>query len=151
MARSDKVKFRREYTVSSGAYLGDSINGFFVGDVLSLHIDLDLPSSSVLIEGRIGTSGPWVFLRKATGEVHIGDVDLTQMEYFRINVVPLTGVPIKVIMFGYDNPVQSGKTLTEKDDRDFDLDIKNQQLLEEIRDSLQSINTHLSFITGEDI
>ena len=107
MARSDKVPFRREFSVTSDQWLA-SDDGFVVGDVLSLHVHvIDGTDTGVLVEGRVGRTSAWTLLEKHTGSGHFPEIDVRDWEYVRIfaSGVPSTGADF--IIFGYDTPVIS--------------------------------------------
>jgi hypothetical protein len=148
MARSDKVPFRREFTMTSSGYAGSS-DGLFVGDVLSLHIDIDQPSVTFLLEGKVGRSGDWEKVDLPTGTRHKAGVDVREFEYVRLEVLNVRKAT-RVTMFGYENNVRVENQLVTLSNRDYNELCESKFLLEEIKNNLERLNMHMAIITGEE-
>jgi len=152
MARSDKVAFRREFRVSSAGYVGDEL-GMFVGDILSLHIEVvDSARSSFLLEGRVGRQGSWETLKTAGKEdKKFEKVDVSAYEYIRLYVSSVEE-DTEVIIFGYDKPVTSKDSVTHVSlSEDNMLELKHQTLkLDKLVELMQQQNEYLRYILGDD-
>jgi hypothetical protein len=148
MARSDKVPFRREFTLTSSGYVGTS-DGFFVGDILSLHIDINRPSVTFVMEGRVGIQGEWEKINLPTGTRHKAGVDIREFEYIRIEALNIR-LNTKITLFGYEDNVRIENQLVTLSEKDFNQLHDSRYLLEEIKDTLEKINRHMTIITGED-
>jgi len=147
MARSDKVQFRREFKIDSGGYLGGGFQGFFVGDILSMHIDLSSSASSILVEGRVGNSGDWELLRKTSQVYSLTNIDLRDIEYVRVYLVPIHSKGVRAVLFGYDSPAD--RNTDKRDAETKHISLQQYSELTEIKDILLEMNTRLKIITGE--
>jgi hypothetical protein len=148
MARSDKVPFRREFILSAPGYAG-SDEGFFVGDILSLHIDIDRSSVTFILEGRVGRDGVWEKMNLPTGTTHKAGVDVREFEYVRLQVLNVR-TDTRVTLFGYENNVRVENQLVTLSNRDYNELCESKFLLEEIKNNLEKLNMHMAIITGEE-
>lgn len=148
MARSDKVPFRREFTLSSSGYVG-SDDGFFVGDILSLHIDIDAASVSFILEGRVGNTGSWEKMNLPTGTTHKSGIDIREFEYIRLQLLNVR-TDTRVTLFGYEDNVRIDNQLVTLSNRDYNELCESKFLLEEIKNNLEKLNMHMAIITGEE-
>jgi hypothetical protein len=148
MARSNSVAFRREFTLTESGYAG-SADGFFVGDIQSLHIDFSKNQVGVLLEGKVGKSGDWEFILKNTNVGFIRDIDISPYEYVRVNIIPINIPSVNIVLFGYEPaPKSQIQTVTLTPEETF----ANHQMLniqEQMLFTLKGIEFHLSLITGE--
>lgn len=149
MSRSDKVPFRREFSMSSDGYVG-SDEGFFVGDILSLHLDVNKPSIGFVLQGKVGRDGEWEKIKLESGTTHKADIDVRSFEYIRLEVLNINE-ETKVTLFGYENNTRIENQLVTLSDKDYKELCQSKFLLEEIRDSLGKLNIYMSIITGEDL
>jgi hypothetical protein len=148
MARNDKVKFRREYTITSDGYLGDS-TGLFVGDILSLHIDIVSNKASIVVEGKIGHTGDWNKIAIMPNAESLMDIDLREYEYVRIHAYNVD-TSTKIVLFGYDVPVLQREINVIQSKEDERRNIDNNIVLKEMLEELKKINIHLSLIDEEE-
>jgi len=148
MARSDKVPFRREFNITSNGYVGND-EGFFVGDILSLHVDIVNKKAGLLVQGRVGRSGDWHTIASEGNSTGISNIDIRQYEYVRIEITNVSN-STNVILFGYEQNVLQTNIETIATDRDFNINIQIKCLLGEIKDELIKLNLQMAEITGED-
>jgi len=146
MARSDKVPFRREFTLTENSYAGDE-NGLFVGDILSLHIDINKPSGMFFVEGKIGRSGSWE--QVALGNNNEG-IDIRAFEYIRIYVSGVS-TSTTITIFGYPDNIIQQEVTVKATDNEVNRSIENNMLLCDIKDELKILNQYMSIITGDEI
>lgn len=146
MARNDKVPFRREFTVTSNGYVGDS-NGFYVGDIMSLHVDSSVDNTGFFVEGRTSTKTKWETIH-INGEKR--DVDIREWEYVRVSVkLPKASTSITVVLFGYSIPVDKKEIITVSSEKDLHLALENNNNLKQILIELEKLNDYMSIITGD--
>jgi hypothetical protein len=148
MARSDKVPFRREFNVTSNGYIGNE-EGFFVGDILSLNIDVVNKKAGLLVQGRVGRSGDWHTIASEGNTTGISNIDIRQYEYVRIEITNVRN-SINVILFGYEQNVLQTNIETVATDRDFNINVQIKCLLGEIKEELIKLNLQMAEITGEE-
>lgn len=148
MARSDKVPFRREFRLESNGYVG-SEDGFFVGDILSLHIDVVNKKAGLLVQGKVGRTGDWHTIASEGNSTGISDIDIRQYEYVRIEATNIRSFT-NVILFGYEQNVLQTNIETIATDRDFNINIQIKCLLGEIKEELIKLNLQMADITGEE-
>lgn len=148
MARSDKVQFRREFTLTSNGYVGSS-EGFFVGDILSLHVDFLGEEVSYLIQGKVGRQGIWVNLPNK-GHGHISDLDIRAYEYVRIEVFNID-TSINVIMFGYEENVKQDSIIAKLSGNEERINLENNDNLKQIKNELIKLNQYMEIITGDKV
>ena len=149
MARSDKVPFRREFKVAQNGFVGDS-EGFFVGDILSLHIDVVNKQVNFFVQGKVGRHGDWEIITSKDNVKSLPNIDIREYEYVRIqalNVIAET----EIIIFGYEQNVLQSNLETTLSDRDFNTNIEIKCLLGEIKNELIKLNIQMSEITGDEI
>lgn len=149
MARNDKVPFRREFTLTSNGYVGNA-DGFFVGDILSLHIDIVTVKAGVLVEGKVGRQGDWQRITNANNVNNIPNIDIRQYEYVRINLTNIKNTT-NIVLFGYEENIIQTNIETIATDRDFDINIQIKCLLGEIKEELVKLNQQMIEITGDEI
>lgn len=149
MARNDKVPFRREFTLTSNGYVGNA-DGFFVGDILSLHIDIVNVKAGVLVEGKVGRQGDWQRITNANNVNNIPNIDIRQYEYVRINLTNIKNTT-NIVLFGYEENIIQTNIETIATDRDFDINIQIKCLLGEIKEELVKLNQQMIEITGDEI
>lgn len=148
MARSDKVPFRREFNITSNGFIGNE-DGFFVGDILSLHIDVVNKKAGLLVQGRVGRGGDWHTIDSRGNTTGLSNIDIRQYEYVRIQITNVKS-STSVILFGYEQNVLQTNIETIATDRDFDINIQIKCLLGEIKDELIKLNLQMTDITGEE-
>ena len=149
MARNDKVPFRREFTLTANGYVGNA-DGFFVGDILSLHIDIVNVKAGVLVEGKVGRQGDWQRITNANNVNNIPNIDIRQYEYVRINLTNIKNTT-NIVLFGYEENIIQTNIETIATDRDFDINIQIKCLLGEIKEELVKLNQQMIEITGDEI
>jgi hypothetical protein len=147
LARSDKVPFRREFTAATSGYVGDS-EGFFVGDILSLHMDFNIPNASFLLEGKVGRKGVWENISKKKGN-HFPSVDVRAFEYIRLELIDVTA-STTVTLFGYADNIVTSEITTVAGDRDFLQLCTLTESNRHIEELLRTLNKHMEIITGEE-
>lgn len=148
MARSDKVAFRREFSITEPGYVGNESVGFFVGDILSLHIDFSRIGTAFILEGKVGRQGTWENIETGSKGSHFPDIDIRSYEYFRLCIIDVTQ-PVNVIIFGYEENVIQKEITTKYNDRDFMQLCKMTQASEDMREELIKLNKYMEIITGE--
>ena len=148
MARSDKVPFRREFTVASNGYIGNE-EGFFVGDILSLNIDVVNKKAGLLVQGKVGRSGDWHTIASEGNSTGISNIDIRQYEYVRIETTNIRS-STNIILFGYEQNVLQTNIETVATDRDFNINFQIKCLLGEIKEELIKLNLQMAEITGEE-
>jgi hypothetical protein len=150
--RSDIAPFRREQTMTGSGFFLDQRDGFYVGDIKTLHMDiLNGNETSYLLEGKVGRKGEWQTVSGDSLENrHFKNIDISSYEYIRLRLYDVTH-SVDIVVFGYtNNPI-----LTE-------LKIKEEQsvlernteilcILEDIRDELKKNNIYMSEILGDEI
>jgi hypothetical protein len=149
MARSDKVQFRREFTLTSNGYAGNS-DGFFVGDILSLHVDILNGNISYLIEGKVGREGEWRTIKSGSNERYIENIDIRAFEYVRVEISKITS-STKIILFGYENNIVQESIISKLEGNELQFALESRDNLEQIVEELKKLNTYMSIITGEDL
>jgi hypothetical protein len=147
MARSDKVPFRREFTMTSAGYAGTA-EGFFVGDILSLHIDFSTNSTSCLIEGKVGRQGIWETLAKNSGTGHFTNLDIRAYEYVRIQIFNIVS-STNIVMFGYETNIDTEEVTIKYNDRDFLQLCRLTDSNKNIEELLTKLNEYMEILTGE--
>jgi len=148
MARSDKVPFRREFQITENGRVG-SEEGFFVGDILSLHLDTS-KDVSILVEGRVGKNNAWETVLKDSDKNHFPNIDIRSYEYIKISLFKIPSNGVRLTLFGYEQNIPLENILVQQVDRDFDISRENSHNLKHILDELKIMNKHLKAITGED-
>jgi hypothetical protein len=150
MARSDKVPFRREFTVSTNGYLG-SADGFFVGDILSLHIAVLGDDVGILLQGKVGRTGEWQnisVLPSTDDKRHYNDIDIRAFEYFRLELFNVKA-STDITLFGYENNIDKQINIVQLSDRDRDTVLSDSCTLKEIKEELLKLNQYMHIITGD--
>lgn len=146
MARSDKIPFRREFTITSSGFLGDA-NGFYVGDIMSMHINSSVNTTGFSVQGRSSIKHNWETIHK-NGELQ--DLDVRQWEYIRVDAFLLSGVASDtIILFGYDLPRDKDIQITQTVGPDLNYMSDTAQCLKEIREELYRLNRYMEEIVGE--
>lgn len=146
MARSDKSPFRREIVVTSSGYVGDS-NGFYVPDIMSLHVDSSVENTGFFVEGRTSVKTKWETIH-LDGEKK--DIDIRAWEYVRVSVtLPTSAISATIVLFGYGIPVDRKEIIAISSKKDMDLNIENNNNLKQILTELQKLNMYMSIITGD--
>jgi hypothetical protein len=152
MARSDIAPFRREATMSSSGYFLNEKNGFYVGDIKTLHMDiLNGNETSYLLEGKVGRTGEWQQIQgDSLTNRHFKNADISSYEYIRLKLYDVAH-NVDVVIFGYtDNPIL--KELTVKEEQSvLERNVEIVCLLTEIKEELQKNNIFLSEILGEEL
>lgn len=151
MARSDKVQFRREFTLTSNGYAGTS-EGFFVGDILSLHIDILGDKNTFILEGRVGLANEWTtIVAKASDDSfrHYQDIDIRAFEYIRLELFGVSDTPVRTILFGYEHNAIQTEINTKASDRDFNISLNDSCTLSDIKEELVKLNQYMEIITGD--
>ena len=149
MARSDKVPFRREFRLESNGYVG-SEDGFFVGDILSLHVDIVDKQAGLLVEGKVGRQGDWETISSTGNVKSLPNIDIREYEYIRIQAFNITS-STNIILFGYEQNILQEVLETVATDRDFNNNIEIKCLLVEIKQELIKLNLQMAEITGDEI
>ena len=149
MARSDKVPFRREFTLTSNGYVGNA-DGFFVGDILSLHIDIVDKSAGLLLEGKVGRQGNWELITSVNKVKSLPNIDIREYEYVRIQAFDIVS-STNVVIFGYEQNILQTALETVASERDFNTNIAIKCLLVEIKEELIKLNLQMAEITGDEI
>jgi hypothetical protein len=147
MARSDKVAFRREFTLTTSGYVGDS-TGFFVGDIFSLHVDILDGATTILAEGKVGREGDWETILTGPTQRHVAPLDIRSYEYVRVQIFKITKTT-QVILFGYDAPIVQKQIVTEAGERDFTHILNAVCDIAEIKNELKTLNKYMEIITGD--
>lgn len=148
MARSDKVQFRREFTLTSNGYAGDDA-GFFVGDIASLHVDFTTASKiSYLITGRVGRTGEWEEIKKGKDEDHLENINIRKYEYFRLEIFNVES-STAVVIFGYESNAPQSDLQVIQSERDFKLLSDSASSLKKIEKELKKLNLYMEIITGD--
>jgi hypothetical protein len=145
MARNDKVPFRREITVTENGYVGNS-TGFFVGDIMSLHVNTEHTTDDLTVQAKSSVSGTWETIYSGP---ETEGIDIRMWEHIRVFINISNGTS-QVVLFGYDLPVDSVKTvnLNEKDSSNV---FYNNIVTEKILKQLEIMNIHLGILTDLDI
>ena len=149
MARSDKVPFRREFTLTSNGYVGNA-DGFFVGDILSLHIDIVDKSAGLLLEGKVGRQGNWELITSVNKVKSLPNIDIREYEYVRIQAFDIVS-STNVVIFGYEQNILQTALETVASERDFNTNLAIKCLLVEIKEELIKLNLQMAEITGDEI
>ena len=149
MARSDKVPFRREFRLESNGYVG-SEDGFFVGDILSLHVDIVDKQAGLLVQGKVGRQGDWETISSTGNVKSLPNIDIREYEYIRIQAFNITS-STNIILFGYEQNILQEVLETVATDRDFNNNIEIKCLLVEIKQELIKLNLQMAEITGDEI
>ena len=149
MARSDKVPFRREFTLTSNSYVGNA-DGFFVGDILSLHIDIVDKTAGLLLEGKVGRQGNWELITSVNKVKSLPNIDIREYEYVRIQAFDIVS-STNVVIFGYEQNILQTALETVASERDFNTNIAIKCLLVEIKEELIKLNLQMAEITGDEI
>lgn len=149
MARSDKVPFRREFRLESNGYVG-SEDGFFVGDILSLHVDIVDKQAGLLVEGKVGRQGDWETISSTGNVKSLPNIDIREYEYIRIQAFNISSAT-NIILFGYEQNILQEVLETVATDRDFNNNIEIKCLLVEIKQELIKLNLQMAEITGDEI
>jgi len=149
MARSDKVPFRREFRLESNGYVG-SEDGFFVGDILSLHVDIVDKQAGLLVQGKVGRQGDWETISSTGNVKSLPNIDIREYEYIRIQAFNISS-STNIILFGYEQNILQEVLETVATDRDFNNNIEIKCLLVEIKQELIKLNLQMAEITGEEI
>lgn len=148
MARSDKVQFRREFSLSNEGYVGTS-EGFFVGDIMSLHVSIIDGTPSHLLQGKVGRKGEWVNICSGDQTRHIPNIDIRQHEYVRLFISSISTEAI-VTLFGYEAPVDKDVQAISIEEYHKNNILDQNDLLYSILDELKGIKLHLQCITDEE-
>ena len=149
MARSDKVPFRREFTLTSNGYVGNA-DGFFVGDILSLHIDIVDKTAGLLLEGKVGRQGNWELITSVNKVKSLPNIDIREYEYVRIQAFDIAS-STNVVIFGYEQNILQTALETVASERDFNTNMEIKCLLVEIKKELVKLNLQMAEITGDEI
>lgn len=149
MARSDKVPFRREFNITSNGFIG-SDEGFFVGDILSLHIDIVDKQASLLVQGKVGRQGNWELINSKNNVKSLPNIDIREYEYIRIQAFDISS-STNIILFGYEQNILQEVLETVASDRDFNNNLEIKCLLVEIKKELVKLNLQMAEITGDEI
>lgn len=149
MARSDKVPFRREFNITSNGFIG-SDEGFFVGDILSLHIDIVDKQASLLVQGKVGRQGNWELINSKNNVKSLPNIDIREYEYIRIQAFDISS-STNIILFGYEQNILQEVLETIASDRDFNNNLEIKCLLVEIKKELVKLNLQMAEITGDEI
>lgn len=149
MARSDKVPFRREFRLESNGYVG-SEDGFFVGDILSLHVDIVDKQAGLLVQGKVGRQGDWETISSTGNVKSLPNIDIREYEYIRIQAFNISS-STNIILFGYEQNILQEVLETVATDRDFNNNIEIKCLLVEIKQELIKLNLQMAEITGDEI
>ena len=149
MARSDKVPFRREFNITRNGFIG-SDEGFFVGDILSLHIDIVDKQASLLVQGKVGRQGNWELINSKNNVKSLPNIDIREYEYIRIQAFDISS-STNIILFGYEQNILQEVLETVASDRDFNNNLEIKCLLVEIKKELVKLNLQMAEITGDEI
>lgn len=145
----DNVPFRRKFVVSSTGLL-DGNKGFFIGDILSLYLNLINDNTlGVIVRARRGDSERWIIL----DENNDGDIiDVSAYEYIDINVLTfnLINNP-QIILFGYREPPIKDTILIDYAPNANDINIDMLCKLSSIENELKKLNVYMSIITDEEL
>lgn len=148
MARNDKVPFRREITITENGYVGTN-SGFFVGDIMSLHVNTENNKDSILVEGKSSVIGNWETLYRG---YETKDIDIKAWEHIRVSVTLGIGyTSSKIVLFGYELPIDKDIQITHPTDNNLRIELQNNDNLEAIKLELEKLNTYMAIITGEKI
>jgi hypothetical protein len=150
MARNDKQPFRREFTTTGSGFVGSEV-GFFVPDILSLHLTISAKFDRVIMQGKVG-DGNWqtIPLEDNTGDyLHFNNLDISPYEYVRFNGYCEKNEIREVIFFGYKHNPTTDKVTTIASDLDFKQNLEANYTLKEIKEELVKLNNYMYIITGD--
>lgn len=147
--RSIEAPFRREFPITTTGIVGEV--DIYIGDIKTLYVSSISPGSlDVILRGKIGQKGQYVTIPFTMKENRGEAVDVSGIEYLRIEVLKVIKTTTLSIFGYYDQTKEKTATVALSS---FDRNINNQieSLLEGIRDQLIILNQHMTIITDEEI
>ena len=151
MARSDKVKFRREFTILTNDRIGGD-QGIFVGDILNLHLSIQRPNNLVfIVEGTIGRTCPWEVLTIDIDSDGHNTIDIKTVEFIRITIADFSAADASLlVLFGFDLDIPPDVQEISFADKELVLQHEIKDLLSDILCALELNNKQLAIITGDE-
>lgn len=152
MARSDKAPFRRSADVSSDGYFLQS-EGFYVGDIRTLHMDLIDSNTNItyVLQGKVGREGVWQEISDAIITAkHFKNLDVSSYEYVRLKLLNVSST-VTVTIFGYEGAAIANEVSIKDSQAAINRD---SALLDEvcsIKDEIKKIVIYMEEILGDKV
>ena len=149
MSRSDKVAFRREFTKIDSGYVGTE-DGFFVGDIITLHIDSSEINVTIVVEGKVGRTSDWEPIISYRSINQCQSTDIRNVEYVRVSVFSIAQ-STDIVLFGYPVPIFRDEITTIQTTEQKVLEQEKHEELCKIKEELIKLNQYMSIIVGDEI